>query len=119
MASESTPLLSHVGQCDASDKVQCGHCGLQWCEHHDPAPSAMCHACHGRGYTTAPWYADIDRPDEFRIEIEEVVRRTYTVRATSASFAADQVDGLEDDEYDTRVVDSRSVVAWRKEELNG
>lgn len=26
----------------------------RWCEACDPAPSALCHWCHGRGYSTAP-----------------------------------------------------------------
>ena len=35
-------------------KVTCGACGETWCETCDPAPSALCHKCHGRGYTKAP-----------------------------------------------------------------
>jgi len=34
--------------------VTCGGCGLQWCERCDAAPGPLCHACHGRGYSTAP-----------------------------------------------------------------
>jgi hypothetical protein len=33
--------------------VTCGNCGKSWCEACDPAPSALCHSCHGRGYSTA------------------------------------------------------------------
>lgn len=29
----------------------CGACGLSWCEACDPTPSALCHRCHGRGYS--------------------------------------------------------------------
>lgn len=36
------------------EKATCGACGLSWCDRCDPAPSAMCHYCHGRGYSTAP-----------------------------------------------------------------
>lgn len=32
----------------------CGGCGASWCGDCDPAPSALCHYCHGRGYSTAP-----------------------------------------------------------------
>jgi hypothetical protein len=35
-------------------KVTCGNCGNSWCETCDPAPSALCHTCHGRGYSIAP-----------------------------------------------------------------
>jgi len=34
--------------------VTCGNCGAKWCEDCDPAPSALCHTCHGRGYSIAP-----------------------------------------------------------------
>ena len=34
--------------------VTCGNCGGKWCETCDPAPSALCHTCHGRGYSKAP-----------------------------------------------------------------
>lgn|GEM_PF-5343400 len=36
-----------------SDAVTCGNCDAQWCERCDPAPSAQCHYCNGRGYSTA------------------------------------------------------------------
>ena len=32
-------------------KVTCGNCGHSWCERCDPCPSALCHWCHGRGYS--------------------------------------------------------------------
>jgi hypothetical protein len=38
----------------APEKVSCPGCGLEWCERCDPAPSALCHTCHGRGYSDAP-----------------------------------------------------------------
>lgn len=31
------------------DVVTCGNCNRSWCERCDPAPSAPCHWCHGRG----------------------------------------------------------------------
>jgi hypothetical protein len=34
--------------------VTCGICDRSWCESCDPAPSALCHYCHGRGHSTAP-----------------------------------------------------------------
>lgn len=39
--------------CDCAKVVTCGGCHASWCERCDPAPSALCHVCHGRGYTTA------------------------------------------------------------------
>lgn len=35
------------------DAVTCGTCGAVWCGSCDPAPSALCHTCHGRGYSIA------------------------------------------------------------------
>ena len=32
----------------------CGKCHKAWCDDCDPAPSALCHYCHGRGYSYAP-----------------------------------------------------------------
>lgn len=109
----------HGGHCPDTEQVTCGNCGLQWCGKHDPCPSALCPACNGRGYTTAPWVAGIDAPHEYRIEVEEVVKRTYTVNAVSADYAMAQADDLDDDEYDTRTVERRCAVAWRKESLYG
>lgn len=39
----------------ASDYAEtvCLTCGAHWCGECDPAPSALCHYCHGRGYSTA------------------------------------------------------------------
>lgn len=34
--------------------VGCNNCGYQWDEKKDPCPSALCHRCHGRGYSTHP-----------------------------------------------------------------
>lgn len=34
--------------------VTCGECGRSWCERCDPAPSALCHWCNGRGHSIAP-----------------------------------------------------------------
>ncbi len=42
------------GRAVAPDRVTCGNCGNSWCERCDPAPSAQCHTCTGRGYSTAP-----------------------------------------------------------------
>lgn len=35
--------------------VTCFACWYRWCEGCDPAPSALCHRCHGRGESTAPF----------------------------------------------------------------
>jgi hypothetical protein len=32
-----------------SGATTCGKCGHVWCDRCDPAPSAMCHKCNGRG----------------------------------------------------------------------
>lgn len=42
------------GQPLRPEVVTCGICGRSWCERCDPAPSALCHYCHGRGYSEAP-----------------------------------------------------------------
>ena len=38
----------------ALQMVTCGACFASWCERCDPAPSALCHCCNGRGYSLAP-----------------------------------------------------------------
>lgn len=42
------------GECEHNAVVTCGICDRSWCEDEDPAPAALCHYCHGRGYSTAP-----------------------------------------------------------------
>lgn len=37
-----------------SEIVTCGICNRSWDAEKDPAPAALCHWCHGRGYSTAP-----------------------------------------------------------------
>lgn len=36
---------------DRDDKMTCGNCNRSWCGHCDPCPSALCHFCHGIGYS--------------------------------------------------------------------
>lgn len=36
-----------------SDRATCGICGRSWCDRCDPTPAALCHWCHGRGYSLA------------------------------------------------------------------
>lgn len=43
-------LTSHA-ECHA--RTTCGGCGHAWCGVCDPAPSALCHWCNGRGKSTA------------------------------------------------------------------
>lgn len=43
-----------VMRCDDPDPATCGNCERSWCDRCDPSPSALCHYCHGRGYSTAP-----------------------------------------------------------------
>lgn len=38
---------------NARGRVTCGGCGRAWCGECDPAPSALCHWCHGRGWSEA------------------------------------------------------------------
>lgn len=40
--------------CESPEPATCGNCGRSWCFRCDPCPSAACHWCHGRGYSTAP-----------------------------------------------------------------
>lgn len=47
--SGETPHASH-----RSEIAECGICGRRWCGFCDPAPAALCHWCHGRGYSIAP-----------------------------------------------------------------
>lgn len=42
-------------------KVTCGNCKRSWCERCDPAPSALCHWCHGRGHSEAEIGPDVDQ----------------------------------------------------------
>lgn len=44
-------LLATHAECHA--RTTCGACGNAWCERCDPAPSSLCHWCHGRGSSTA------------------------------------------------------------------
>lgn len=48
-------LLATHQECHA--RTTCGGCGNAWCGECDPAPSALCHWCHGRGKSTAPMTA--------------------------------------------------------------
>ena len=52
-ACEGHPLHEGAQPCEAF-RVTCGGCDSAWCEKCDPGPSALCHTCHGRGYSTAP-----------------------------------------------------------------
>lgn len=61
-------------QCDCKEqepkRVTCGNCGTEWCERCDPAPSALCHVCHGRGHTTAPLKQGIVYPEHAAPEVD-------------------------------------------------
>lgn len=55
-------LLATHQECHA--RTTCGNCGKAWCSVCDPAPSALCHWCHGRGESTAemePAYEEMTR----------------------------------------------------------
>jgi hypothetical protein len=41
-------------RCDKPEIATCGNCVRSWCARCDPAPSALCHYCHGRGFSLAP-----------------------------------------------------------------
>jgi hypothetical protein len=48
-------VLRGAGRCcEKPQRVTCGTCNRSWCGRCDPAPSALCHYCHGRGHTNAP-----------------------------------------------------------------
>ncbi len=51
MAREGQPMRDAI--------ATCGTCELEWCARCDPCPSAMCHACNGRGYTIAPRFGEV------------------------------------------------------------
>lgn len=51
---------SECPNCDSSNaKTTCGSCDSIWCGDCDPAPSALCHTCHGRGHSTASFQLGI------------------------------------------------------------
>ena len=58
----ASELLANHDACHA--RVTCGGCARAWCERCDPAPSALCHWCHGRGWSDAELPA-ADRADEY------------------------------------------------------
>lgn len=43
-----------------SHAAECGNCHRKWCDACDPAPSALCHHCHGNGYVPIPGAVTID-----------------------------------------------------------
>lgn len=58
---DTTILIPWSGQ----DRVTCGGCEREWCERCDPGPGALCHWCHGRGYSIAPvTHVDMDNHQE-------------------------------------------------------
>ena len=65
-------------------KVTCGNCGRSWCEHCDPAPSALCHWCNGRGYSIAPLddmtHYHADTPKSLRDILEAIRLRGQRIR---------------------------------------
>jgi hypothetical protein len=59
-------------------KATCGNCGNSWCDDCDPTPSALCHWCNGRGYSTAP----IGRVKALRVELWDTEPATRTQKHT-------------------------------------
>lgn len=63
VASDDDPYIRVVGAELAAEVISthqechgrttCGNCGHAWCGVCDPAPSALCHWCHGRGWSDA------------------------------------------------------------------
>jgi hypothetical protein len=55
-AREENEARAILTACDhgAGEVVTCGSCLRSWCGACDPAPSALCHYCHGRGHSEAP-----------------------------------------------------------------
>jgi hypothetical protein len=71
--------------CEHKDSaaVTCHACESSWCETCDPTPSALCHTCHGRGYSTA----EIDTDCYAWLEGTLDVRRTFNSDGTLYSVA--------------------------------
>ena len=66
-------LNGHDGE---AHKVTCGNCDRSWCEYCDPAPSALCHWCHGRGHSDAVIGPDVHKIyDDCLTMAEEVMSR--------------------------------------------
>lgn len=52
----ASDVLSTHQECRA--RTTCGGCGHAWCGVCDPAPSALCHWCNGRGWSDAELAAE-------------------------------------------------------------
>lgn len=68
----------------SDSKVTCGNCGRSWCEECDPAPSAQCHWCNGRGYSLMPLDDKTEyhkeTPQNIRDVLETIRSRSYRIR---------------------------------------
>ncbi len=51
---DGLPVTDEMGTPVLPEMVTDGQCHRSWCERCDPAPSALCPWCNGRGYSTAP-----------------------------------------------------------------
>ena len=49
----SQATYAECNHASSYSEAVCLTCCAHWCDECDPAPSALCHYCHGRGYSTA------------------------------------------------------------------
>ena len=73
-----------TNDCRPRDVVMCGGCGRSWCDRCDPAPSALCHWCNGRGYSTAAINA-VGDPGRWEAEMVEQARRAARAAIAQAT----------------------------------
>lgn len=69
--------------------AQCGICQASWCYECDPGPAALCHYCHGRGYSTH----EIDPPVCSHEEPDTAVYRYVVTVKCESSLDAERVIG--------------------------
>jgi hypothetical protein len=68
----------------------CGRCHSQWCADCDPCPAALCHTCHGRGYSTAPRGEPRALPvSKLRARIEANRHETHFFSRENMRFSGD------------------------------
>ena len=92
-------------------KVTCGNCERSWCEYCDPAPSALCHFCHGRGHSDAEIERDWDEiaadasdaADKLHTENKPIAMKQHNCRIFSRGFEFLSLDA--NGERDENVID--------------
>lgn len=83
--------------CEHNDPCECGSCGAVWCYTCDPqSVSALCHYCHGRGYSIAEIAPPREAtPDAWRtivgVEVEHDGRSWFGTDVTGLDDALDVI----------------------------